>query len=63
MMMDPNADPFAAAPAAEVPAKFGASDVQDLNWVQLLNACYLYGMRKMYLILSLANQTGKTVSS
>ncbi|WP_140485929.1 4Fe-4S dicluster domain-containing protein [Flavobacterium sp. GSA192] len=40
MMMDPNADPF-AAPAAqegEVPAKFGASDVQDLNWVQLLNA-------------------------
>jgi heterodisulfide reductase subunit C len=40
MMMDPNADPFAAAPAneSEAPAKFGASDVQDLNWVQLLNA-------------------------
>ena len=40
LMMDPNADPFAApAPAeGEVPAKFGASDVQDLNWVQLLNA-------------------------
>lgn len=40
LMMDPNADPFAAAPADEnaVPAKFGASDVQDLNWVQLLNA-------------------------
>ena len=40
MMMDPNADPFAAAPAneSETPAKFGASDVQDLNWVQLLNA-------------------------
>jgi ferredoxin len=40
MMMDPTADPFAAAPLAEgeVPAKFGASDVQDLNWVQLLNA-------------------------
>jgi len=40
MMMDPNADPFAApAPTeGEVPAKFGASDVQDLNWVQLLNA-------------------------
>ncbi|WP_418509869.1 4Fe-4S dicluster domain-containing protein [Corallibacter sp.] len=41
MMMDPNADSF-AAPAEgaedEVPAKFGASDVQDLNWVQLLNA-------------------------
>ncbi|WP_026707315.1 (Fe-S)-binding protein [Flavobacterium frigidarium] len=41
MMMDPNVDPFAAAPApaeGEVPSKFGASDVQDLNWVQLLNA-------------------------
>jgi len=39
LMMDPNADPFAtpANPDA-VPAKFGASDVQDLNWVQLLNA-------------------------
>jgi heterodisulfide reductase subunit C len=40
LMMDPNADPFAAAPADEnaVPSKFGANDVQDLNWVQLLNA-------------------------
>jgi len=41
LMMDPNADPFAAAPPTaegEVPAKFGASDVQDLNWVQLMNA-------------------------
>jgi len=40
MMMDPNADPY-ATPTAEanaVPAKFGASDIQDLNWVQLLNA-------------------------
>ncbi len=41
MMMDPNVDPF-AAPAEGVenvmPAKFGASDVQDLSWVQLLNA-------------------------
>ncbi len=41
LMMDPNADPFAAAPAGaegDIPAKFGASDVQDLNWVQLMNA-------------------------
>lgn len=40
LMMDPNADPFAAAPTTEgdVPAKFGASDVQDLSWVQLMNA-------------------------
>lgn len=40
LMMDPNADPFAAAPIDEnaVPQKFGAQDVQDLNWVQLMNA-------------------------
>ena len=41
MMMDPNVDPFAPPPeGAEnaVPAKFGASDVQDLSWVNLLNA-------------------------
>ncbi len=41
LMMDPNADPFAAAPEGaedEVPEKFGASDVMDLNRIQLLNA-------------------------
>lgn len=47
LMMDPNADPFAPVPTdasgapAEgdaPPAKFGASDVTDLNWVQLLSA-------------------------
>ncbi len=41
LMMDPNADPF-AAPAedenAAEPEKFGASDVQDLTWLNLLNA-------------------------
>ena len=40
LMMDPNVDPFAAPAegAAEAPAKFGASDVMDLNRIQLLNA-------------------------
>ncbi len=39
MMLDPNVDPFAVSQNDdEVPAKFGASDVQDLNWLQLLNA-------------------------
>ncbi len=40
LMMDPTADPFAAQPTDETaaPSKFGAADVQDLNWVQLLNA-------------------------
>ena len=38
LMMDPNADPFAAAPTTATPKKFGAQDAQDLSWVQLLNA-------------------------
>ena len=41
LMMDPDADPYAMPEeGAEetVPEKFGASDVSDLNWVQLLNA-------------------------
>lgn len=39
LMMDPNADPFAASTNPDaIPAKFGASDVMDLNWFQLLNA-------------------------
>ena len=40
LMLDPTADPF-AAPSEEMatePIKFGASDVMDLTWVQLLNA-------------------------
>ena len=39
LMMDPDADPYAApAEEAAAPEKFGASDVTDLDWVQLLNA-------------------------
>ncbi|MCH2197024.1 4Fe-4S dicluster domain-containing protein [Kordia sp.] len=41
LMMDPNADPFAAPAEGEdegEPEKFGASDVMDLNWVQLMNS-------------------------
>ena len=41
LMMDPDADPYAVSTEEEdapVPDKFGASDVGDLNWVQLLNA-------------------------
>ncbi len=38
-MMDPSFDPY-AAPAADapIPEPFGASDVDELNWVQLMNA-------------------------
>ena len=63
LMMDPNADPYAVQPADEnaVPSKFGASDVQDLNWVQLLNA---YTCTECGRCTSScpANQTGKKLS-
>ena len=63
LMMDPNADPFVAAPVDEnaAPAKFGANDVQDLNWVQLLNA---YTCTECGRCTSAcpANQTGKKLS-
>ena len=62
LMMDPTADPFAApANLDAVPAKFGASDVQDLNWVQLLNA---YTCTECGRCTSScpANQTGKKLS-
>ncbi|WP_223034535.1 4Fe-4S dicluster domain-containing protein [Hanstruepera marina] len=64
MMMDPNVDPF-AAPAegteSVMPEKFGASDVKDLNWVQLLNAytCTECGRCTSECP---ANQTGKKLS-
>ncbi|MEE1963172.1 (Fe-S)-binding protein [Allomuricauda taeanensis] len=63
LMMDPNADPFAAPadPNTAAPEKFGASDVMDLNWVQLLNAytCTECGRCTSECP---ANQTGKKLS-
>ncbi len=38
LMMDPAADPYAAPPADAVPVKFGAKDVTDLTWKQLMDA-------------------------
>lgn len=62
LMMDPTADPFAApAEDAPVPEKFGASDVQDLNWVQLMNA-YTCTECGRCTDECPANQTGKMLS-
>ena len=62
LMMDPNIDPFAATDDdGSVPDKFGASDVQDLNKIQLLNAytCTECGRCTSECP---ANQTGKKLS-
>ena len=62
LMMDPNVDPFAApAEGAEVPAKFGASDVLDLSRTQLLNAYTCTECGRCTSVCP-ANQTGKKLS-
>ena len=41
LMLDPNADPFAAPAEGDAPVepqRFGAKDITDLTWVQILNA-------------------------
>ena len=62
LMMDPNEDSYAAAPVdAPPPEAFGAKDVTDLNWVQLMNA---YSCTECGRCTSEcpANQTGKLLS-
>ncbi|MBT3587106.1 MAG: (Fe-S)-binding protein [Flavobacteriaceae bacterium] len=62
LMMDPSADAYAApVEGAEVPGKFGASDVLDLSRTQLLNAytCTECGRCTSNCP---ANQTGKKLS-
>ena len=61
LMMDPNADPYAAPPENTVVNKFGAQDVQDLNWIQLLNA-YTCTECGRCTDACPANQTGKKLS-
>lgn len=63
MMMDPNVDPYAEPPVDEetVPEKFGAEDVTDLNWVQLLNAYTCTECGRCTSVCP-ANQTGKELS-
>ncbi|MGY5355853.1 4Fe-4S dicluster domain-containing protein [Wenyingzhuangia sp. IMCC45467] len=62
LMMDPNADPY-AAPAEDVgePEKFGVSDVTDLNWVQLMNAYTCTECGRCTSVCP-ANLTGKELS-
>lgn len=62
LMMDPDADPYAATESEEDDVvKFGASDVTDLHWVQLMNA---YSCTECGRCTSEcpANRTGKKLS-
>ena len=61
LMMDPNIDPYATPSADVSPEAFGAKDVTDLNWVQLMNA---YSCTECGRCTSEcpANQTGKLLS-
>ena len=61
LMLDPAADPYAAPAEDSVPEKFGASDVTDLNWVQLMNA-YTCTECGRCTDECPANQTGKLLS-
>ena len=64
IMMDPNADPYVVPDGGveeEASQRFGAKDVNDLNWVQLMNA---YSCTECGRCTSEcpANQTGKLLS-
>lgn len=59
-MLDPNIDPFAVTEEV-APERFGAKDVKDLSWIQLMNA---YSCTECGRCTSEcpANQTGKLLS-
>jgi len=65
MMLDPNADPFAAtdnnSSIDQSVQLFGAKDATDLNWVQLLNAYSCTECGRCSSVCP-ANETGKLLS-
>ncbi|MCA0931244.1 (Fe-S)-binding protein [Lutimonas saemankumensis] len=63
LMMDPDADPYAVPEEGEEEevGKFGASEVTDLSWVQLMNAYTCTECGRCSSVCP-ANQTGKELS-
>jgi heterodisulfide reductase subunit C len=63
LMLDPDADPYASNPETDnaSPVKFGASDITDLSWVQLMNAYTCTECGRCTSVCP-ANQTGKELS-
>ena len=61
LMMDPSADPYAPRAVESEPLRFGVSDVNDLNRVQLMNAYSCTECGRCSDVCP-ANQTGKKLS-
>ena len=61
LMLDPSADPYATSDNNDEISKFGASDVFDLNQLQLLNAYTCTECGRCTSVCP-ANQTGKKLS-
>lgn len=64
LMFDPDADPYAAPPAPEEgqePERFGAKDVDDLTWKQLMDSYTCTECGRCTSVCP-ANQTGKLLS-
>ncbi len=61
LMLDPNANQYESNSSGEMTDKFGASDANDLTWVQLLNA-YTCTECGRCTAECPANQTGKKLS-
>ena len=61
LMLDPNANQYESNSSSEMTDKFGASDANDLTWIQLLNA-YTCTECGRCTAECPANQTGKKLS-
>jgi ferredoxin len=61
LMLDPSANPYAAPAADAAPQRFGAKDVQDLSWKQLMDAYTCTECGRCSSVCP-ANLTGKLLS-
>ena len=60
-MMDPSIDPYATSESESLPSRFGAKDITDLSWKNLLDAYTCTECGRCTSVCP-ANQTGKLLS-